>query len=63
MSLFVFQYINKTHTMITPDLHLQPLYYGQYLALLLMPLQWMIEAAFRRGNSMVSSFYTNFFVQ
>ena len=55
IALYCAQLINTSHTMITPDLHLEPLYYGHLLALLLMPVQWTLELAFKLANVMVSS--------
>ncbi|KAF2364055.1 PLAT/LH2 domain [Trinorchestia longiramus] len=49
-SLTTVKRINTSHTMMTPDLHLEPLLYGFLLAPLLMPIQWILEILFKASN-------------
>lgn len=52
--LFFLQKINNKHTMMVPDMHIEPLYYGVIIAMVLLPVQWVLEMIFKMSNKLVS---------
>nr|XP_053655234.1 uncharacterized protein LOC128704203 [Cherax quadricarinatus] len=57
VSLGVVQKINTEHTMMVPDMHIESLYYGGIIALLLLPVQWLLEMAFKMSNRLEEKEY------
>ncbi len=51
---FFSQKINNRHTMMVPDMHIEPLYYGVIIAVVLLPIQWVLEMVFKMSNKLVS---------
>ncbi|CAL4064898.1 unnamed protein product, partial [Meganyctiphanes norvegica] len=51
-SLAVVQQLNSKHTMMTPDLHIEPLIIGLVIAAVLLPLQGLLDAIFKNINKM-----------
>lgn len=40
--------------MMVPDMHIEPLYYGVIIAVVLLPVQWVLEMVFKMSNKLVS---------
>ena len=39
--------------MIVPDMHIESLYYGVIIAVVLLPVQWVLEMIFKMSNKVV----------
>lgn len=59
ISLAVVQRINNEHTMMVPDMHIESLFYGFMIALLLLPVQWLLEMVFKMSNRLEEKEYNN----
>lgn len=59
ISLAVVQRINTEHTMMVPDMHIEPMYYGCIIAMALLPVQWLLEMVFKMSNRLEEKEYNN----
>lgn len=57
VSLWVVKKINNKHTMMVPDMHIEPLYYGVIIAMVLLPVQWVLEMIFKMSNKLEEKEY------
>ncbi|KAK4293210.1 hypothetical protein Pmani_034078 [Petrolisthes manimaculis] len=59
ISLNIVQNTNTEHTMMAPDMHIEPLYYGIIIAAALLPVQWLLEMIFKMSNRLEEKEYND----
>lgn len=57
VSLGVVKRINNEHTMMVPDMHIESLYFGVIIAVVLLPVQWVLEMIFKMSNKVEEKEY------
>lgn len=59
IALNVVQFINSSHTMMTPDPHIETLYFGFIIAVFLLPVQWILRLVFQVTNKLEERAFYN----
>ncbi|MPC36647.1 Polycystic kidney disease protein 1-like 1 [Portunus trituberculatus] len=57
VSLGIVKRINNEHTMMVPDMHIESLYFGVIIAVILLPVQWVLEMIFKMSNKVEEKEY------